>query len=522
MSKINDKQKRQVIELRKRGLGYKRIANKIDGLNRYNVRDFIKTKWFAENHPELVKIDIAKAMEAPKKYGKTKCKYCGVEFIKNAGHQKYCGVDCRHSSNGGQNVRMVHVKDCKGCKSKFVTINGNKVYCSKGCYHDYQSRKRELKRKLVTSRRCEVCSGQLPKQKRKFCSDECFQLHRKEYYKKRRAEVKCHECGGHFLSNDKNQKFCSRACVGKSQAKRASNGKFTNQYGDLKERELKFKKRFESYYPDHRYISGYTGSDSYFKSKCLKCGEYQDRNAITVRPSRKHQALSCDGCMEIAREKKRRERLVQEEIWWIEKLLRNQKAREEEAERQRILSSAICTRCGKNHKAGRLDSVHCDECLVEIAEEEERLRKQWEGKSIDCHECGKSFEMLTSQSKYCSKECLGRATDRLSGLRRRKRLRKNGRIDKSITLTKLEQRYNGICAICGGRVDRNDCRYDERGNFIAGKKYPSTDHLIPVSRGGTHTWDNVQLAHHYCNTVKYNVISDEYQNKASNKQLTLI
>lgn len=34
------------------------------------------------------------------------------------------------------------------------------------------------------------------------------------------------------------------------------------------------------------------------------------------------------------------------------------------------------------------------------------------------------------------------------------------------------------------------------------KAYPSIDHIIPVSHGGTHTWDNVELAHRYCNGVK--------------------
>ena len=36
--------------------------------------------------------------------------------------------------------------------------------------------------------------------------------------------------------------------------------------------------------------------------------------------------------------------------------------------------------------------------------------------------------------------------------------------------------------------------------------YPSIDHTVPVSKGGTHTWDNVQLAHFYCNRVKGNNI----------------
>ena len=46
------------------------------------------------------------------------------------------------------------------------------------------------------------------------------------------------------------------------------------------------------------------------------------------------------------------------------------------------------------------------------------------------------------------------------------------------------------------------CYYDDNNTFIAGNKYPSVDHMIPIAKGGTHTWDNVQLAHRYCNSIK--------------------
>ena len=32
--------------------------------------------------------------------------------------------------------------------------------------------------------------------------------------------------------------------------------------------------------------------------------------------------------------------------------------------------------------------------------------------------------------------------------------------------------------------------------------YPTIDHIIPLSKGGTHTWNNVQLAHMCCNAGK--------------------
>ena len=38
--------------------------------------------------------------------------------------------------------------------------------------------------------------------------------------------------------------------------------------------------------------------------------------------------------------------------------------------------------------------------------------------------------------------------------------------------------------------------------FMAGNDYPTIDHIKPISKGGTHTWDNVQLAHFHCNSIK--------------------
>ena len=45
--------------------------------------------------------------------------------------------------------------------------------------------------------------------------------------------------------------------------------------------------------------------------------------------------------------------------------------------------------------------------------------------------------------------------------------------------------------------------YTIRGNkFIAGNYYPSIDHVIPLSKGGIDTWNNVRLSHRICNSLK--------------------
>ena len=69
--------------------------------------------------------------------------------------------------------------------------------------------------------------------------------------------------------------------------------------------------------------------------------------------------------------------------------------------------------------------------------------------------------------------------------------------DKSITLAKVRAKFNDICQICGKPVNEKDIL-----NGHIRRYYPTLDHIIPISKGGSHTWDNVQLAHMCCNAGK--------------------
>jgi len=86
----------------------------------------------------------------------------------------------------------------------------------------------------------------------------------------------------------------------------------------------------------------------------------------------------------------------------------------------------------------------------------------------------------------------------------RARRRSSGRVgDRDITLEKLYNRDGGICALCGKPCDYEDYIF-QGAVFIAGNDYPSIDHIEPLSKGGSHTWNNVQLAHKICNSKKSN------------------
>ncbi|MBQ1292402.1 MAG: HNH endonuclease [Clostridiales bacterium] len=45
--------------------------------------------------------------------------------------------------------------------------------------------------------------------------------------------------------------------------------------------------------------------------------------------------------------------------------------------------------------------------------------------------------------------------------------------------------------------------------------YPSIDHIIPISKGGSHEWNNVQLLCRKCNYTKSNKIDQIFGNTRS-------
>lgn len=58
------------------------------------------------------------------------------------------------------------------------------------------------------------------------------------------------------------------------------------------------------------------------------------------------------------------------------------------------------------------------------------------------------------------------------------------------------ERDGWICGLCDEPVD-SSLKWPD-------KMSPSLDHIVPLSKGGHHTFDNVQLAHLTCNVLKGN------------------
>lgn len=224
-----------------------------------------------------------------------------------------------------------------------------------------------------------------------------------------------------------------------------------NQYGGYDERLERAKRVISERAPGFEYVDGFTDSDSYVKLRCAVCGAEKTVSMITVRKGKA-------GCAE-CRNRETQARAMKRE----QERQRKQQAREEK------------------HKAEMLEKI--------------AGRTQ-----IGFRFCGCGAIMpVNTQAKYCP-DCRRRIGNKRREVSRRIKIR-DALVDTGITVMRLYKRDRGVCWICGKPCDQHDWT-EKNGTIICGNEYPSIDHVIPLSKGGKESWDNVKLAHRICNSIK--------------------
>jgi hypothetical protein len=169
------------------------------------------------------------------------------------------------------------------------------------------------------------------------------------------------------------------------------------------------------------------------------------------------------------------------------------------------IKTRICKGCGNEHTRGAQHRYCSEQCktdseirrkvMADFAKAQARQAKQEESiRSLKCAWCGVEFIARKKTLKYCSKVCSLKRQNQSDHQRKDRRHRANGGADFSINLKDLYLRDGGRCHICGMQVLMDG---DSNNNY-----YGSIDHVIPTAKGGTHTWDNIKLAHRICNSVK--------------------
>lgn len=105
--------------------------------------------------------------------------------------------------------------------------------------------------------------------------------------------------------------------------------------------------------------------------------------------------------------------------------------------------------------------------------------QSFNNKQTACRECH------NAQRSAYSKTLVGRAVRARSDHKRR--AAKCGAVAEDVDKRLVFERDNGLCGICNLEVDPGDWHLD---------------HVVPLARGGGHTYDNVQVSHPRCNMVK--------------------
>jgi len=147
-----------------------------------------------------------------------------------------------------------------------------------------------------------------------------------------------------------------------------------------------------------------------------------------------------------------------------------------------------CRWCGRNF-SGRAGRKYCSMLCARAMHP--HAKSTCEITIGNCSECGSLFVRRAEQvGAFCSERCGRRARKR----QRKHTMRAHGQArGKRITIQSLGHRDGWRCHLCGKPVSQR------RGNK---QRDPSIDHLLPVSQGGRHSWDNVALAHRRCNTLR--------------------
>jgi hypothetical protein len=170
-----------------------------------------------------------------------------------------------------------------------------------------------------------------------------------------------------------------------------------------------------------------------------------------------------------------------------------------------IKRTQACEVCFKWMPFGtRTDKKVCsDKCLKQKARVRsyERSKALFTSKDFTCEECGTKVTRNygNKNSKYCSKPCSRKAHNRT----KRKKERSLGYrgLSKTVNPNVVFDRDGWICQMCNTDTPRlKRSTYDNDA--------PELDHIIPLSKGGDHSYENTQCLCRQCNASKSDKIME--------------
>jgi 5-methylcytosine-specific restriction endonuclease McrA len=157
-----------------------------------------------------------------------------------------------------------------------------------------------------------------------------------------------------------------------------------------------------------------------------------------------------------------------------------------------------CAGCGQAFKA-KLPNARfcCSKCRNRASNRAGQERRR-NSKPRQCRWCGVVYvpEYGSLRTHYCTTECRDEARRRMrSGSTHRKRAAKFGCAYEAVSKRKVCERDGWRCYLCGVDTPKELSGTDE-------PNAPELEHVVPLSAGGAHSYENVRCACRRCNRVK--------------------
>lgn len=240
-------------------------------------------------------------------------------------------------------------------------------------------------------------------------------------------------------------------------------------------------------------------------ANCTVCSKEFKYNPHTT--SGKFCSKKCAKNTDESKEAIRKHRLKQNAV------LREQRLKKATGQHS-LIYDRKCIECdGLFHSATRQKSLYCSvKCKTDWAKRYSVFIKRWEdGRSLIsfriCPESNWIFK-VNHNRLYATDEIAKRVGKRIAKAKRRARKRTNGRCE-NIDPIQVFRDANYVCQICGVQTDKT-----KRG--LIHDLAPELDHIVPLSRGGEHTHDNVQCACKRCNANKSNLLNYKAKGAVAN------
>lgn len=156
-----------------------------------------------------------------------------------------------------------------------------------------------------------------------------------------------------------------------------------------------------------------------------------------------------------------------------------------------------CARCEKPFTPATYQQTFCCSTCKQKAGNKKALAKRPKKRNPEmrftCPECSVIYCPRDKRQKYCTLLCSGKAFHRINTRVRRARIAKV--IVEPVDPIVVFNRDGWKCQLCGVKTPKH-----LRGS--RDNKAPELDHIVPVSKGGEHSYRNTQCACKSCNRSK--------------------